>query len=136
MKIYIDRTHCDLCQSYCDRHVAKLIRSPLGRDRPCIQSLEELLHSAPGNVFHGPGWSFEVTRIGSSCGRFVIGSRMGIAHHGIPLCLGNLHFSHLEALADAHPVYRIFIGGGIAGSHHELACRNLHKAAAINQSGQ
>jgi hypothetical protein len=30
MKIYIDRTHCDLCQSYCDRHVAKLIRSPLG----------------------------------------------------------------------------------------------------------
>ena len=33
MKIYIDRTHCDLCQSYCDRHVAKLIRSPLGRDR-------------------------------------------------------------------------------------------------------
>ena len=39
MKIYIDRTHCDLCESYCDRHVAKLIRSPLGEDRPCIQSL-------------------------------------------------------------------------------------------------
>ena len=41
MKIYIDRTHCDLCESYCDRHVAKLIRSPLGEDRPCIQSLED-----------------------------------------------------------------------------------------------
>jgi hypothetical protein len=39
MKITIDRTHCELCQSYCDRHVAKLIRSPLGEDRPCIQSL-------------------------------------------------------------------------------------------------
>ena len=30
MKIYVDRTHCDLCQSYCDRHVAKLIRFPEG----------------------------------------------------------------------------------------------------------
>lgn len=39
MKIYIDRTHCDLCESYCDRHSAKLIRSPLGEDRPCIQAL-------------------------------------------------------------------------------------------------
>lgn len=39
MKITIDRTHCDLCQSYCDRHVARLIRTPLGEDRPCIQSL-------------------------------------------------------------------------------------------------
>ena len=41
MKIYIDRTHCDLCQSYCDRHVAKLIRFPLGEDRACIQALED-----------------------------------------------------------------------------------------------
>ena len=41
MKIYIDRTHCDLCQSYCDRHSAKLVRFPLGGDRPCIQALEE-----------------------------------------------------------------------------------------------
>jgi hypothetical protein len=41
MKITIDRTHCNLCQSYCDRHVAKLIRSPLGEDRPCIQALED-----------------------------------------------------------------------------------------------
>lgn len=41
MKIYIDRTHCELCQSYCDRHVAKLVRFPLGVDRPCIQSLED-----------------------------------------------------------------------------------------------
>lgn len=41
MKLYIDRTHCDLCQSFCDRHVAKLIRFPLGEDRPCIQALED-----------------------------------------------------------------------------------------------
>jgi hypothetical protein len=41
VKIYIDRTHCDLCQEYCDRHVAKLVRYPLGEDRPCIQRLEE-----------------------------------------------------------------------------------------------
>ena len=41
MKITIDRTHCDLCQSYCDRHVARLINKPLGEDRPCIQSLED-----------------------------------------------------------------------------------------------
>jgi hypothetical protein len=41
MKIVIDRTHCDLCQSYCDRHVAKLVRFPEGEDRPCIQSLED-----------------------------------------------------------------------------------------------
>ena len=40
MKIVIDRTHCDLCQSYCDRHVAKLIRFPEHEDRPCIKSLE------------------------------------------------------------------------------------------------
>lgn len=41
MKFYIDRTHCDLCQSFCDRHSAKLVRFPLGEDRPCIQSVEE-----------------------------------------------------------------------------------------------
>jgi hypothetical protein len=41
VKIYIDRTHCDACQSFCDRHVAKLVRFPLGEDRPCIQALEE-----------------------------------------------------------------------------------------------
>jgi hypothetical protein len=41
MKIYIDRTHCDLCQAYCDRHVAKLVRFPLGEDRPCIERLED-----------------------------------------------------------------------------------------------
>lgn len=41
MKIYVDRTHCDLCQSYCDRHVAKLIRFPMGEDRPCIQAIED-----------------------------------------------------------------------------------------------
>ena len=41
MKIVIDRTHCDICQSYCDRHIGRLIQSPLGQDRPCIQALEE-----------------------------------------------------------------------------------------------
>jgi hypothetical protein len=41
MKIYIDREHCDLCQSYCDRHVAKLIRFPESEDRPCIQAVED-----------------------------------------------------------------------------------------------
>jgi hypothetical protein len=41
MKIYIDRSHCDVCQEYCDRHVAKLIRFPTGTDRPCIDTLED-----------------------------------------------------------------------------------------------
>lgn len=41
MKIYIDREHCELCQSYCDRHVAKLVRFPEGEDRPCIQAVED-----------------------------------------------------------------------------------------------
>jgi hypothetical protein len=41
MKIYIDRTHCEMCQSYCDRHSARLVAFPLGEDRPCIQSLED-----------------------------------------------------------------------------------------------
>jgi len=40
MKIVIDRTHCEMCQSYCDRHIAKLIRFPEHEDRPCIKSLE------------------------------------------------------------------------------------------------
>lgn len=41
MKIYIDRAHCNLCQSYCDRHVARLVRFPEGEDRPCIQAIED-----------------------------------------------------------------------------------------------
>lgn len=41
MKVYIDRTHCEACQSFCDRHVAKLIRFPEGEDRPCIQKVED-----------------------------------------------------------------------------------------------
>lgn len=42
MKIYINRTHCDACQSFCDRHVAKFIRFPDGgEDLPCVQSIEE-----------------------------------------------------------------------------------------------
>ena len=41
MKLYIDRGHCELCQSYCDRHIAKLVRFPLGEDRPCLEKLED-----------------------------------------------------------------------------------------------
>jgi hypothetical protein len=41
MKIFIDRTHCDLCQSFCDRHSARLIHAPEGVDRPCIQAIED-----------------------------------------------------------------------------------------------
>ena len=41
MKIFIDRTHCDACQSYCDRHAARLVRFPFGEDRPCITSTED-----------------------------------------------------------------------------------------------
>lgn len=41
MKIWIDRTDCDACSSYCDRHAAKLVRFPEGEDRPCIRRVEE-----------------------------------------------------------------------------------------------
>ena len=41
MKVTIDRTHCHICESYRDRHVARLISAPLGVDRPCIQALED-----------------------------------------------------------------------------------------------
>ncbi len=41
MKITIDRTTCPFCQSYCDRHAAKMFRFPLGEDRPCITALED-----------------------------------------------------------------------------------------------
>lgn len=41
MKIWIDRTNCDACTSYCDRHAAKLVRFPEGEDRPCIQKVED-----------------------------------------------------------------------------------------------
>ncbi|MBL8046431.1 MAG: hypothetical protein JNL09_07820 [Anaerolineales bacterium] len=41
MKIYIDRTTCPACQAYCDRHAAKLVRFPLGEDRPCITAMED-----------------------------------------------------------------------------------------------
>ncbi len=41
MKIFIDRTHCELCQSFCDRHSARLIHTPEGVDRPCIQAIED-----------------------------------------------------------------------------------------------
>lgn len=41
MKIWIDRTDCDACTSFCDRHAAKLVRFPLGEDRPCIKAIED-----------------------------------------------------------------------------------------------
>ena len=41
MKILIDRTHCELCESHCDQHSARLIHAPEGVDRPGIQAIEE-----------------------------------------------------------------------------------------------
>lgn len=41
MKIWIDRTDCDACTSFCDRHAAKLVRFPEGEDRPCITRVED-----------------------------------------------------------------------------------------------
>jgi hypothetical protein len=41
MKIWIDRTDCDACTSFCDRHAAKLVRFPEGEDRPCIRQIED-----------------------------------------------------------------------------------------------
>ena len=41
MKVYINRTSCPLCDSYCDRHAAKFVRFPLSEDRPCITSVED-----------------------------------------------------------------------------------------------
>jgi hypothetical protein len=41
VKITIDRTTCELCDSYCDRHAARLVRFPLSEDRPCITAIEE-----------------------------------------------------------------------------------------------
>ncbi len=55
MKIVIDRTHCELCQSFCDRHSAMLVRFPLGEDRPCIQAMEDDGQAALTVVVHdGP----------------------------------------------------------------------------------
>ena len=41
MKIYVDRSNCNLSQGYCDRHVSKLIRYPEFEDRPCITAIED-----------------------------------------------------------------------------------------------
>ena len=41
MKVTIDRTSCPFCASYCDRHLAKFVRFPLGEDRPCITAIED-----------------------------------------------------------------------------------------------
>lgn len=41
MKVYIDRTNCPACSSYCDRHAAKFIRFPMSEDRPCITAIED-----------------------------------------------------------------------------------------------
>jgi len=41
MKVFIDRTTCPDCSSFCDRHIAKLIRFPLGENRPCITKIED-----------------------------------------------------------------------------------------------
>jgi hypothetical protein len=41
MKVFIDRTTCPACSSYCDRHAAKFIRFPMSEDRPCITAIED-----------------------------------------------------------------------------------------------
>lgn len=41
MKIYLDRSFCNDTLSTCERRMAKLIRFPLGEDRPCITAIED-----------------------------------------------------------------------------------------------
>lgn len=41
MKIYLDRSLCNDSLSTCERRMARLIRFPLGEDRPCITAIED-----------------------------------------------------------------------------------------------
>lgn len=41
MKIYLDRSLCNDSLPTCERRMARLIRFPLGEDRPCITAIEE-----------------------------------------------------------------------------------------------
>lgn len=41
MKLYIDRDICDHTLPVCERCLGRLLRFPLGEDRPCITAIEE-----------------------------------------------------------------------------------------------
>jgi len=41
MKIYLDRSICNDSLPTCERRMARLIRFPLGEDRPCITAIED-----------------------------------------------------------------------------------------------
>ncbi len=41
MKIYLDRSKCNDSLPTCERRMARLIRHPLGEDRPCITAIED-----------------------------------------------------------------------------------------------
>lgn len=41
MKIYLDRSFCNDSLPTCERRMARLIRFPLGEDRPCITAIED-----------------------------------------------------------------------------------------------
>jgi hypothetical protein len=41
VKIYLDRSVCNDSLPTCERRMARLIRFPLGEDRPCITAIED-----------------------------------------------------------------------------------------------
>jgi len=41
VKIYLDRSMCNDSLPTCERRMARLIRFPLGEDRPCITAIED-----------------------------------------------------------------------------------------------
>lgn len=41
MKLYIDRAICDHTLPVCERCLGRLLRYPLGEDRPCITAIED-----------------------------------------------------------------------------------------------
>lgn len=41
VKIYLDRSICNDSLPTCERRMARLIRFPLGEDRPCITAIED-----------------------------------------------------------------------------------------------
>ncbi len=41
MKIYLDRSLCNDSLPTCERRMARLIRHPMGEDRPCITAIED-----------------------------------------------------------------------------------------------
>ena len=41
MRIFLDRSLCNDSLPTCERRMARLIRYPLGEDRPCITAIED-----------------------------------------------------------------------------------------------